>query len=69
VYVNTVVAVLLGWALLDENGTGRTFRAMAIILGAVVWVRREGGGGGSPRVRVEDAGTTQPEPQPGIAKH
>jgi drug/metabolite transporter (DMT)-like permease len=69
VYVNTVVAVLLGWALLDEHVTGRTFLAMAIILGAVVWVRREGGGPGSPRVGAEDAGTTQPmAAQPGIAK-
>ena len=40
VYVNTVVAVLLGWILLDERVTLRTFVAMAIILGAIVWVRR-----------------------------
>ncbi|MDH3291809.1 MAG: EamA family transporter [Gemmatimonadota bacterium] len=41
VYVNTVVAVLLGWVVLDEHVSLRTFGAMAIILGSVVWVRRE----------------------------
>jgi drug/metabolite transporter (DMT)-like permease len=40
VYVNTVVAVLLGWIILDERVTVRTFVSMAIVLGAVVWVRR-----------------------------
>ena len=39
-YVNTVVAVLLGWAILDEPITGRTMGAMAIVLGSVAWVRR-----------------------------
>jgi drug/metabolite transporter (DMT)-like permease len=42
VYVNTVVAVMLGWLILDELVTPRTFVAMVVILGAVVWVRREG---------------------------
>jgi drug/metabolite transporter (DMT)-like permease len=49
-YVNPVVAVLLGWAILDEPVTARTFVAMGLILGAVVWiqlshmaVRRSGG--------------------------
>lgn len=41
VYVNTVVAVLLGWIVLDEHVSLRTFAAMAIILGSVVWVRLE----------------------------
>jgi drug/metabolite transporter (DMT)-like permease len=40
VYVNTIVAVLLGWLLLAEHVSLRTFVAMAIILGSVVWVRR-----------------------------
>jgi drug/metabolite transporter (DMT)-like permease len=40
VYVNTVVAVLLGWIVLDEHVTLRTFVAMGIVLGAVLWVRR-----------------------------
>jgi drug/metabolite transporter (DMT)-like permease len=41
VYVNTIVAVLLGWGLLGEHVTPWTFLAMAVILGSVVWVRRE----------------------------
>ncbi len=41
VYVNTVVAVLLGWMILSEHVTTRTFVAMANILGAVLWVRWE----------------------------
>ncbi len=39
-YVNTVVAVLLGWMLLDETVSTRTILAMVVILSAVVWVRR-----------------------------
>ncbi len=38
-YANTVVAVFLGWALLGEQVTGRTFLSMAIVIGAVIWVR------------------------------
>jgi drug/metabolite transporter (DMT)-like permease len=41
VYVNTVVAVLLGWVILGEHVTAWTFASMAVILGSVVWVRRE----------------------------
>ena len=41
VYVNTVVAVLLGWAVLGEHVTVQTFVAMGVILSSVVWVRRE----------------------------
>lgn len=41
VYVNTVVAVLLGWVVLGEHVTARTFVAMGVILSSVVWVRRE----------------------------
>jgi drug/metabolite transporter (DMT)-like permease len=40
-YVNPLVAVLLGWAILDEEVTLRTFLATAIVLGSVLWVRRE----------------------------
>jgi drug/metabolite transporter (DMT)-like permease len=39
-YVNTVVAVLLGWLILAEPISGRTILAMAIVLGSVAWVRR-----------------------------
>lgn len=38
-YVNPVVAVLLGWAILDEPVSVRTFAAMGLILGAVVWIQ------------------------------
>lgn len=39
-YVNTVVAVLLGWLILGEHITGRTIGAMVIVLGSVAWVRQ-----------------------------
>jgi len=38
-YVNPVIAVVLGWLLLDEPITTRTVAAMALILGAVVWIQ------------------------------
>jgi drug/metabolite transporter (DMT)-like permease len=38
-YVNPVIAVMLGWLLLGEPVTARTFVAMALILGAVVWIQ------------------------------
>jgi drug/metabolite transporter (DMT)-like permease len=41
-YVNTVVAVLLGWLVLHEVIDGRTIAAMAIVLASVAWVRRVG---------------------------
>lgn len=39
-YVNTVVAVILGWLILAEPITGRTVLSMLIVLGSVVWVRQ-----------------------------
>jgi drug/metabolite transporter (DMT)-like permease len=38
-YVNPVIAVVLGGLLLHEPVTARTFVAMALILGAVVWIQ------------------------------
>ena len=38
-FVNPLVAVLLGWLLLDESVTPRTLLAAAIIIGAVVLIR------------------------------
>ncbi|MGI9042333.1 MAG: EamA family transporter [Gemmatimonadales bacterium] len=38
-YVNPVVAVLLGWLILDEAVTLRTFAAMALIVGAVLMIQ------------------------------
>ncbi|HET7789178.1 MAG TPA: EamA family transporter [Gemmatimonadales bacterium] len=38
-YVNPIIAVLLGWLILHEPVGGRTFVAMAMILGAVLWIQ------------------------------
>jgi len=38
-YVNPVIAVLLGWLLLDEPVGTRMFVAMTMILGAVTWIQ------------------------------
>jgi drug/metabolite transporter (DMT)-like permease len=38
-YVNPVIAVLLGWLILDEALSPRTFVAMALILSAVGWIQ------------------------------
>jgi len=38
-YVNPVIAVLLGWLILREPVTARTFLAMGLIVGAVVWIQ------------------------------
>ena len=38
-YVNPVIAVLLGWLILDEALSPRTFVAMALILTAVGWIQ------------------------------
>ncbi len=38
-YVNPPIAVLLGWAFLGEPIGARTIVAMALILGAVVWIQ------------------------------
>lgn len=41
-YVNTVIAVFLGWLVLSEPVTDRTIFAMSLVLGAVMLVRRAG---------------------------
>lgn len=38
-YVNPVVAVLLGWLILDEAVTARTIGAMVLVLGAVLLIQ------------------------------
>src|SRR5581483_2394863 len=38
-YVNPVIAVLLGWAILREPVGPRTLVAMALTLGAVLWIQ------------------------------
>jgi drug/metabolite transporter (DMT)-like permease len=42
-YVNPVVAVVLGWLVLHEQVTTRMLAAMAMILGAVVWIQLTSG--------------------------
>ena len=42
-YVNPVVAVILGWLVLHEQVSGRMLAAMAMILGAVVWIQLTSG--------------------------
>ncbi len=41
-YVNTVVAVLLGWVLLGEPMGLSTIAAMTLVVGGVIWVRLSG---------------------------
>jgi drug/metabolite transporter (DMT)-like permease len=39
-YVNPMIAVVLGWAVLDERLTGTTILAAALIIGAVALIVR-----------------------------
>jgi drug/metabolite transporter (DMT)-like permease len=39
-YVNPVVAVLLGWLMLQEELSARKLVAMAVIVAAVLWIQR-----------------------------
>ena len=51
-----LIAVLLGWLLLREPVTARTFLAMALIIGAVVWIQfshKIGRTVGPPKGRVD----------------
>jgi len=62
-YVNPVIAVLLGWLILAEPVSARTFLAMALILGAVVWIQfshKIGRAGGPADGRTD----TTPAPSP-----
>ena len=60
-YVNPVVAVLLGWVVLHEHVTLRTIAAMALILGAVVWIQLSARKPGTLPER-STAGGTRPRP-------
>jgi len=62
--VNPVIAVLLGWLILREPVTARTFLAMALILGAVVWIQfshKIGRTAGQSDRRMETAGPVREE--------
>ena len=55
-YVNPVIAVLLGWAILEEEVTAAVVAgAVLIVLSVATVVRRESGGAGRP------ASTPDPE--------
>ena len=64
-YVNPVIAVLLGWLLLHEPVTGRTFLAMALIIGAVVWIQLFSRTGGRAD-RTERAVTVEAPDRPAV---
>jgi drug/metabolite transporter (DMT)-like permease len=53
-YVNPVVAVLLGWLILREPVTPRTLAAMALILGAVLWIQLSASSAHSAEERPAD---------------
>jgi len=66
--------VLLGWLLLQEPVGGRTFIAMAMILGAVIWIQfsyklrradgRMGGSAETPRpISPSARPPVDPEPE------
>src|SRR3989475_622142 len=63
-YVNPVIAVLLGWLILGEPVTARTFLAMALIVGAVVWIQfshKIGRTAAPPDSRTETGGPVRQE--------
>ena len=61
-YVNPAVAVLLGWAVLDEAITGRTLLAAALVVGSVLLVVSA-----APAVEAhsKEPSTPAPGPRPG----
>jgi drug/metabolite transporter (DMT)-like permease len=52
-YVNPVVAVLLGWLILNEAITPRTIAAMVLILGAVLMIQLAPGAHGKRAATAE----------------
>lgn len=65
-YVNPVIAVLLGWLILREPVTPRTFLAMALIIGAVVWIQVFSRKGGRSDSATEGAATVRPSDSPTV---
>jgi len=64
--VNPVIAVILGWLLLHEPVGSRTFIAMGMILGAVVWIQlshKLSRTDGASTVRLSDSPSVRPEPE------
>lgn len=69
-YVNPVIAVLLGWLILAEPVTPRTLLAMALTVGAVVWIqfahkkgRSDGRANGRPDRHTERPVAPAPLPE------
>lgn len=56
-YVNPVVAVFLGWAILGEAVTPRTILAAAVILASVALISARGGAGRTTSAPAEPPGT------------
>jgi len=65
-YVNPVIAVLLGWLLLREPVTARTFLAMALIIGAVLWIQLFSRKVGPSDSRTEGAATVRQADSPTV---
>ena len=65
-YVNPVIAVLLGWLLLREPVTARTFLAMALIIGAVLWIQLFSRKVGPSHSRTEGAATVRQADSPTV---
>jgi drug/metabolite transporter (DMT)-like permease len=70
-YVNPVIAVLLGWLLLQEPVHGRTFIAMGMILGAVIWIQfshkvRRSHGRTAGRSELPTDGAIRPSSRPAV---
>ena len=65
-YVNPVIAVLLGWLLLHEPVTARTFLAMALIIGAVLWIQLFSRKVGPSDSRTEGAATVRQADSPTV---
>jgi len=59
-YVNTVIAVLLGWLVLGESLNASSAMAMGIVIGAVIWVRLAA----RPKTRVVRRRPSRPTPAP-----
>jgi drug/metabolite transporter (DMT)-like permease len=57
-YVNPVIAVFLGWLVLDEPLSGRMIVAAAVIVVAVMLIIRQRGGGH----QTQEEAATEPEP-------
>ena len=63
-YVNPIVAVTLGWFVLDEALTARTLLAAVIVLASVALIVSAGGAARKPGDEVEgsvEAGIAEPD--------